>query len=52
MIQTKRSLAAMWGEKSMLANIAANANHTTLSKNQSAIKYLPLVNTFPFEFGV
>ena len=27
--------------KSMSANMAANTNHTTLLKNQSAIKYLP-----------
>ena len=27
--------------KSMLSNTAANTNHTTLLKNQSAIKYLP-----------
>ena len=26
--------------KSMLSNIAANTNHTTLLKNQSVIKYL------------
>ena len=33
-------LAAMLGGKSMPSNMAASANHTTLSKNQSAIKYL------------
>ena len=27
--------------KSMLSNMAANTNHTTLLKSQSAIKYLP-----------
>ena len=27
--------------KSMLSNITANTNHTTLLKNQGAIKYLP-----------
>ena len=27
--------------KSMPSNMAANTNHTTLLKNQSAIKYLP-----------
>ena len=34
-------LAAMLEGKSMPSNMAANANHTTLLKNQSAIKYLP-----------
>ena len=34
-------LAAMLEGKSMPSNIAANTNHTTLLKNQSAIKYLP-----------
>ena len=34
-------LAAMLEGKSMLPNMAANANYTTLLKNQSAIKYLP-----------
>ena len=33
--------AAMLEGKSMLSNMAANTNHTTLIKNQSAIKYLP-----------
>ena len=32
--------------KSMPSNMAANTNHTTLLKNQSAIKY-----EFPFKFG-
>ena len=34
-------LAAMLEGKSMPSNMAANINHTTLLKNQSAIKYLP-----------
>ena len=34
-------LAAMLEGKSMLSNMAANTTHTTLLKNQSAIKYLP-----------
>ena len=34
-------LAAMLEGKSMPSNMAANADHTTLLKNQSAIKYLP-----------
>ena len=34
-------LAVMLGGKSMPSNMAANTNHTTLLKNQSAIKYLP-----------
>ena len=34
-------LAAMLEGKSMPSNMAANTNHTTLSKNQSAIKYIP-----------
>ena len=34
-------LAAMLEGKSMPSNMAANTNHTTLWKNQSAIKYLP-----------
>ena len=34
-------LAAMMEGKSMPSNMAANTNHTTLLKNQSAIKYLP-----------
>ena len=34
-------LAAMLEGKSMPSNMAANANHTTLLKNQSAIKFLP-----------
>ena len=33
--------AAMLENKSMPSNMAANTNHTTLLKNQSAIKYLP-----------
>ena len=36
-IQAKSSLAAMLEGKSMPSNKAANANHTTLLKNQSAI---------------
>ena len=39
--QQKVVLAAMLERKSMPSNIAANTNHTTLLKNQSAIKYLP-----------
>ena len=34
-------LAALWEGKSMPSNMAANTNHTTLLKNQSATKYLP-----------
>ena len=34
-------LAAMLEGKSMPSNMAANTNHTTLFKNQSAIKCLP-----------
>ena len=34
-------LAAMLEGKSMPSNMAANANYTTLLKNQSAVKYLP-----------
>ena len=34
-------LAAMLEGNGMPSNMAANANHTTLLKNQSAIKYLP-----------
>ena len=34
-------LAAMLEGNSMPLNMAANTNHTTLLKNQSAIKYLP-----------
>ena len=34
-------LAAMLEGKNMPSNMAANTNHTTLLKNQSAIKYLP-----------
>ena len=37
----KLGLAAMLEGKSMPSNMAANTNHTTLLKNQSAIKYLP-----------
>ena len=36
-------LAAMLEGKSMPSNMAANTNHTTLLKNQSATKYLPLM---------
>ena len=35
--------------KSVPSNVAANTNHTTLSKNQSAIKYLPSMR-FPYNF--
>ena len=34
-------LAAMLEGKSMPSNMAANTNHTTLLKSQSATKYLP-----------
>ena len=34
-------LAAVLEGKSMPFNMAANTNHTTLLKDQSAIKYLP-----------
>ena len=34
-------LAAILEGKSMPSNMAVNTNHTTLLKNQSAIKYLP-----------
>ena len=34
-------LTAMLEGKSMPSNMVANTNHTTLLKNQSAIKYLP-----------
>ena len=34
-------MAAMLEGKSMPSNMAANKNHTTLLKNQSAVKYLP-----------
>ena len=34
-------LAAMLEGKSMPSNMVANTNHTTLLKNQSAIKHLP-----------
>ena len=34
-------LSTMLEGKCMPSNMAANTNHTTLLKNQSAIKYLP-----------
>ena len=34
-------LAAMLEGKSMPSNMAADTNHTTMLKNQTAIKYLP-----------
>ena len=40
-IQQNLVLAAMLQGKTMPSNMAANTNHTTLLKNQSAIKYLP-----------
>ena len=44
-------LAAMLVEgKSMPSNMAANTNHTTLLKDQSAIKYLPYMR-FLSNFG-
>ena len=36
-------MAAMLEEKSMPANMASNVTHNNLLKNQSAIKYLPLI---------
>ena len=39
--EQKVVLAAMLEGKSMFSNMAANTNHTTLLKSQSAIKYLP-----------
>ena len=39
--EQKVVLAAMLEGKSMPSNMAANTNHTTLLKNQIAIKYLP-----------
>ena len=38
--EQKVVLAAMLEGKSMPSNMVANTNHTTLLKNQSAIKYL------------
>ena len=43
-------LSAMLEGKSMPSNMAANTNHTTSLKNQSAIKYLPEVR-FLSNFG-
>ena len=43
-------LAAILEGKSMPSNMAANTNHTTLLKSQSAIKYLPKM-TFLSNFG-
>ena len=43
-------LAAILEGKSMPSNMAANTNHTTLLKNQSAIKYLPYMH-FLSNFG-
>ena len=37
----KEVLAAMFEGEGMPSNMGANTNHTTLLKNQSAIKYLP-----------
>ena len=42
-IGKKLVLAAMLEGNSIPSNIAANTNHTTLLKNQSAIKYLPYI---------
>ena len=39
--QRKVVLSVMLEGKSTPSNMAANTNHTTLLKNQSAIKYLP-----------
>ena len=36
-----QSCALEHPDESMASNMAANTNHTTLLKNQSAIKYLP-----------
>ena len=44
-------LAAMLEGKSMPSNMAANTNHTTLLKNQSAIKSCP-TNAFPLKSRV
>ena len=41
MFKHKVVLAAMLEGKSVSSNMAANTNHITLLKNQSAIKYLP-----------
>ena len=49
-IQANVVLAAMLEGKSNPSNMAANANHAILLKNQSAIKY-PL-NAFPLKFRV
>ena len=43
-------LAALLEGKSMPSNMAANTNNTTLLKNQSATKYLPLMR-FLSNFG-
>ena len=40
-VKAKRSFGRMLEGMSMPSNMAANANHTTLLKNQSPIKYLP-----------
>ena len=37
----KEVFATMFEGKGMPSNMGANTNHTTLLKNQSAIKYLP-----------
>ena len=41
LFKQKVFLASMFEGKSLPSNMAANTNHTTLLKNQSAIKYLP-----------
>ena len=48
--EQKVVLATMLEGKSMPSNMAANTNHTTLLKNQSAIKYLPQMR-FLSNFG-
>jgi len=42
-------LAAVLEGKSVPPKMAAHANHATLLKNQSTIKYLPM-NAFPLKF--
>ena len=40
-VKAKSILATLLEGTSMLSNMVANTNHTTLLKNQIAIKYLP-----------
>ena len=46
----KAVLVAMLEGKTMPSNMAANANHATLLKNQTGIKYLPYMR-FLSNFG-